>query len=110
MSDFASQRRGATTKRETFTVRFTTRRDPRRQRQNQLPPNSLDRFVAAVTASRNAERTALASRAASPAAVVPPGEVTAARRASAPSGPWARRVADPRRVWVTRAWLIARGR
>ena len=44
-----------------------------------------DRSVAEATASRKAERTARASRARSPAAVVPPGEVTAARSCSGSS-------------------------
>ena len=42
-------------------------------------PSWLERSVAAATASMNADRTALNSRVRSAAAVVPPGEVTAAR-------------------------------
>ena len=48
-------------------------------------PSSRLRAVAAATASRRAARTPCCSRTRSPAAVVPPGEVTAARSASAPS-------------------------
>ncbi len=42
-------------------------------------PSCLERSVAAATASMNADRTALNSRVRNAAAVVPPGEVTAAR-------------------------------
>ena len=48
-------------------------------------PSSRERSVAAVTASRSAPRIEPCSSARSPAAVVPPGDVTAARSASGPS-------------------------
>ena len=48
-------------------------------------PSSRDRRVAALTASSTAARIAPASSARNPAAVVPPGEVTAARSCSAVS-------------------------
>ena len=62
------------------------------------PPSSRDRSVAASTAARNAARTPCSSRTCSPAAVVPPGDVTAARSASGPSVPSPSSVAEPRIV------------
>ena len=55
----------------------------------------------ATTASRKAARTPRASSARNPAAVVPPGDVTAARSASGPSSPWARSIAEPKSVCST---------
>ena len=58
--------------------------------------------VAAATASRNAARRPAASSSRSPAAVVPPGDVTAARSASGPSrsgrAAWPSRAASARRA------------
>ena len=67
----------------------------------QPAPSSRDRRVAALTASRIAARRPCASSSRSPAAVVPPGDVTAARSASGPDGSWASSVAEPSRVWTT---------
>ena len=53
------------------------------------------------TASRNAARTPCDSSTASPAAVVPPGDVTAARNDSGDSSPSASSVAAPSSVWRT---------
>jgi hypothetical protein len=61
-------------------------------------PSSRDRRVAAATASRIAARRPRASSSRSPAAVVPPGEVTAARNASGPESSRASSVAEPSRV------------
>ncbi len=68
----------------------------------QPAPSSRDRAVAALTASRIAARRPCASSSRSPAAVVPPGDVTAARNASGPAGPCASNVAEPSSVCTTK--------
>src|SRR5262249_48036124 len=54
-------------------------------------------------------RTPACSSARNPAAVVPPGEVTAARNASGPSGDSASNRADPSSVWVASVAAVGRG-
>ena len=63
-----------------------------------------ERSVAALTASRTAARTPCGLQGRSPAAVVPPGEVTAARSASGASSPIGEEAGRPRRI------VRARGR
>jgi hypothetical protein len=62
-------------------------------------PSSRERSVAAVTASKNAARTPRRSSSRSPAAVVPPGEVTAARSPVGVAPPCTNSRADPSSVW-----------
>src|SRR5690606_21395206 len=76
---------------------------------NRQPPSSRERAAAAATASMSAARTARSSSTRTPAAVVPPGEVTAARSASGPCSPSASSRAAPRIVWRTRASAVGRG-
>ncbi len=66
--------------------------------------------MAAVTASRKALRTAWFSRIRRPAAVVPPGDVTAARSPSGVSPDSASSRAEPMSVWITRTVAVLRGR
>ncbi len=56
-----------------------------------------------------AERTARASRTRTPAAVVPAGEVTWARRTAGSSPVSAINFADPSMVSTTSVWLTSRG-
>ena len=74
-----------------------------------LPPNSRARRCAAATASSTVARIPPRSSAISPAAVVPPGEVTVSRR-SAGCSPvsWARR-ALPVTVSTASARAMSRG-
>ena len=58
----------------------------------------------------NADRTPRASNWRSPAAVVPPGDVTAARRTSALSPVSVSNRAEPRRVCLTSSAATGRGK
>src|SRR5206468_930976 len=73
-------------------------------------PSARERSVAARTASRTAARKPCASSSARPAAVVPPGDVTAARNDSGDSSPTASRRLEPSSVWITSARALSRGR
>src|SRR4029078_257680 len=61
----------------------------------QPPPRTRARSVAAMTAASRGARTPWRASSRRPAAVVPPGEVTAARSASGPSSLSASSVAEP---------------
>ena len=79
------------------------------RRVTRLPPDSRERRVAASTASSSAARIPCVSSACSAAAVVPPGDVTAARSDSGVSPPSLSSVAAPSSVWRTSASAVARG-
>ena len=66
--------------------------------------------AAAITASRNAARTPARSSSRRPAAVVPPGEVTAAFSAAGPSSLSESSFAEPSRVWKASVSAMTRGR